>query len=505
MAKKRGVQSKRAKKTQTSYRNSRKKDNLIHLILREVQNIIKGFKRPNLKRKKPQTANHGGYVAVVQENRKAFFALTAAVLALMVGMTSMWRYTFVVKQFTFKQPDRSAEIALEVPVLQTEASVQADTTGQPVDYLAVDSQVLSMRQVSSYLKVPPLFDAPVRSYLLKVNGEVLGYFDNAATPQALLTTLINEKLTENSEVIEVGFAENVQIVEENVSLYDFPGFSDVGMVQEFVQLGTNEKKTYTVKSGDVVGLIALNHKMSEAEFYEANPGLKTQKYLQIGQEVSVIVPKPRINVQTKERVTYTEAVNYEVAYENNSNLYKGETAIKVRGSKGEQTVTKEVVKINGVEVEHTVIETVLTKQPETRIVYQGTKPAPPKIGTGSFSVPLSRSYTVSSKFGMRWGRQHTGIDLALPTGSPVIAADGGKVIFSGSNGTYGKLIIIDHGANLKTYYAHNSKLLVSKGDSVYKGQKISESGNSGRSTGPHLHFEVRVNNVPVNPEKYLKF
>ena len=138
-------------------------------------------------------------------------------------------------------------------------------------------------------------------------------------------------------------------------------------------------------------------------------------------------------------------------------------------------------------------------------MYQGTKPAPPKIGTGSFSTPLSRSYTVSSKFGMRWGRQHTGIDLALPTGSPVIAADGGKVIFSGTNGTYGKLVIIDHGANLKTYYAHNSKLLVSKGDNVYKGQQISESGNSGRSTGPHLHFEVRVNNIPVNPEKYLKF
>jgi murein DD-endopeptidase MepM/ murein hydrolase activator NlpD len=98
---------------------------------------------------------------------------------------------------------------------------------------------------------------------------------------------------------------------------------------------------------------------------------------------------------------------------------------------------------------------------------------------------------------------HTGVDLKARYTSVKAAADG-VVEFSGYQGGYGYVVIIRHGYGYKTLYAHNSKLLVTKGQKVKKGQKISVSGNSGVSTGPHLHYEVRINNVPVNPVMFLK-
>lgn len=112
--------------------------------------------------------------------------------------------------------------------------------------------------------------------------------------------------------------------------------------------------------------------------------------------------------------------------------------------------------------------------------------------------------TVTSTFGQRWGRDHDGIDIAAAIGTNVRAFMGGKVSFSGWQDGYGNLVILDHGNGLKTYYGHNSKLLVKVGQTVDTSAIIAKSGNTGRSTGPHIHFEVRKNENPVNPLPYLK-
>ncbi|MBT6594863.1 MAG: M23 family metallopeptidase [Nitrospina sp.] len=112
--------------------------------------------------------------------------------------------------------------------------------------------------------------------------------------------------------------------------------------------------------------------------------------------------------------------------------------------------------------------------------------------------------TLTSRFGMRNGRKHEGIDIAAPKGTPVHSAADGNVVFSGWGPTgYGKMVIIKHKHHLTTLYAHNSKLLVKKGSRVKQGQRISLMGNTGRSTGPHLHFEVRNDTHPKDPIKYL--
>lgn len=110
---------------------------------------------------------------------------------------------------------------------------------------------------------------------------------------------------------------------------------------------------------------------------------------------------------------------------------------------------------------------------------------------------------LSSGFGLRRGRPHDGIDIASPHGSPIFAAEAGRVIQSGRMRGYGKVVVVKHAGRYRTVYAHASRLLVRRGEFVERGQKIAEVGSTGRSTGPHLHFEVRRNESPRNPLAYL--
>jgi murein DD-endopeptidase MepM/ murein hydrolase activator NlpD len=127
--------------------------------------------------------------------------------------------------------------------------------------------------------------------------------------------------------------------------------------------------------------------------------------------------------------------------------------------------------------------------------------APVASSASGFMWPVNGVLT--SGFGWRWGRMHEGIDIAAPTGSPVVASAAGTVIYAGWMGGYGNLVVIDHGGGLATAYGHNSGFAVGGGQSVAQGQVIAYCGSTGHSTGPHVHFEVRINGSPVDPLGYL--
>ncbi len=110
---------------------------------------------------------------------------------------------------------------------------------------------------------------------------------------------------------------------------------------------------------------------------------------------------------------------------------------------------------------------------------------------------------ITSPFGWRWGRMHEGIDIGVPYGTPIHAAAAGTVIYCGWEEGYGNLVAIDHGGNLATAYAHQSSIVVSCGQQVAQGQVIGYVGCTGHCTGPHLHFEVRIDGAPVDPLGYL--
>ena len=122
-------------------------------------------------------------------------------------------------------------------------------------------------------------------------------------------------------------------------------------------------------------------------------------------------------------------------------------------------------------------------------------------GTGSLIYPVNGTFT--SPFGFRWGRLHAGIDLAAPVGTPIRAADSGTVVIAAFTGGYGNYTCIQHSGSLSTCYGHQTSFATSAGASVSQGQVIGTVGNTGNSTGPHLHFETRVNGSPVDPMGYL--
>ncbi|MDD4238595.1 MAG: M23 family metallopeptidase [Desulfotomaculaceae bacterium] len=124
------------------------------------------------------------------------------------------------------------------------------------------------------------------------------------------------------------------------------------------------------------------------------------------------------------------------------------------------------------------------------------------FAAGWLSWPLQG--TISSPFGLRDGKPHEGIDIAVEEGTPIRASAPGRVVFAGPRGTYGLAVIIDHGDGVRTLYAHCSKILISEGNSVDTNTVLALAGSTGKSTGPHLHLEVIKNGIPLDPLHYLE-
>ena len=155
----------------------------------------------------------------------------------------------------------------------------------------------------------------------------------------------------------------------------------------------------------------------------------------------------------------------------------------------------------------TLVATYMVENVQAKEIELIVSEAPPQLkDDGGFMYPVKK-FKLTSKFGKRWGRLHAGIDLACKTKSKVVAAEAGKVIFAGYDKKYdeelGNLVIIDHQNGFVSFYGHNKKLTVKSGDEVDKGQQIAWSGNTGKSTGPHVHFQINKDGKPVNPLLFL--
>lgn len=182
-------------------------------------------------------------------------------------------------------------------------------------------------------------------------------------------------------------------------------------------------------------------------------------------------------------------------------LYLGESKI----IEGEYGLTKQVMEVmsenNNVRSTKVVKENIV-KNCVSKIIYRGTK-NPYEYGIAFLNQP-TRGGDLTSAYGERWNSFHKGIDIAGDTGDDVLVALNGRVTYAEyNNGGYGNLIIVEHDNNMKTYYGHLDDFYVSVGDEVRKGDIIGALGNTGFSTGPHLHFELRVNNNPVDPYDYI--
>lgn len=275
---------------------------------------------------------------------------------------------------------------------------------------------------------------------------------------------------------------------------------DVNEAVEKIVSGRGAKKTYQVVEKDTMWDIAIRNGISIEDIEDANPGIDMEK-LKIGQVINLAVNLPYINVEIAANIKSQETIPFDTEKVVDKSLAKGASSVKKEGKNGLTEFEKNVVILNGDIIEEDVVNSKVITQVVDKVIAVGEKEKQ-VVASGNFMRPSRGSLT--SNFGRRWGRQHTGVDLASPTGTPIYAADGGTVSLAGRYGAYGLCIIINHGNGYQTLYGHTSKLFVKPGQKVSKGEKIANVGSTGRSTGPHLHFEVRRNGVPQNPLRYIR-
>ena len=335
----------------------------------------------------------------------------------------------------------------------------------------------------------------------------IGEFDVSYAVEDVITETVTQEDVQNAgeeqdelqEVAgdglrDVDFSEKVEIAEAYVSE------DQITPTDEAIEMVTKEtaKNTvYEVQSGDTLSVIANSNGLLVAEVLALNEGLSEDTVLHPGDQIIITVPEPELTVTTVEESTYEEDYYAEVQYIDNDEWYTTETVVRQEPVAGHHEVTALITKENGTETGREIIaETVMT-EPVPEIIERGTQTPP------TYIKPLSGGIFTSG-FKWRWGRQQKGVDWSTPVGTSIFASCGGTVIQAGWFSSYGNCVTIRHPDGNQTRYAHLSRVLVSVGETVEQGERIALSGNTGRSTGPHLHFEIIVNGSQVDPLTMLE-
>lgn len=295
-------------------------------------------------------------------------------------------------------------------------------------------------------------------------------------------------------------ADFVQKVEVNEVDIDPNALMDPDKIVQKLETGDVQPKKYKVVAGDCVSCIAAKFNISPQLIYNNNPALVEDDSLQIGQVLDLTLLEPTLSVRTVERVVENQEIQFDTNYTLDDSMRAGIVRQTKPGVNGMKMVTIQLTKLNGLMEAEEMLSEEVTLEPQAAEAIKGTKVILGE-GTGKFAWPVVAS-SISSGFGARWGKFHKGVDLTSSNHS-ILAADNGKVIYAGYKSDYGNHIIIDHLNGYKTVYGHLSKINVTVGTTVEKGEKIGVMGSTGDSTGTHLHFEVRTDDNPQNPLKYL--
>ena len=285
----------------------------------------------------------------------------------------------------------------------------------------------------------------------------------------------------------------------------------------------NEKKSeaiyYTVKSGDTPSGVAARFDIKQSELKALNPNVDFENF-NIGTKLTISSEVSFVRVKIIKIVEKNVSTAYKTETVESAKLFRGDKRVIRKGVKGTDKVTYLVTYIDGVQTDSEEIDRITLIEPVAEKIQVGTK-KPSVHGSGSsggkyevvskgrFVWPVSGLYTVTSHYGNRRSGFHTGLDISGggASGKLVLAAESGTVeLVKRSNKSYGNQVVINHGNGVKTRYAHmlDGSISVSVGQKVSRGQAIGRVGNTGNSTGPHLHFEVIVNGNCVNPYPYIK-
>ena len=301
------------------------------------------------------------------------------------------------------------------------------------------------------------------SYSVSIDGEMLGYTDNKSKLQSQINNYIENGENENTAFVQVDNLPeyNMCLLKKDVNSNDDEIFNTIKSAgttyyRYYAILENQDEKVYVSKFSDAETIV---NKLKE----------------QNSSNIEKITISEKYETELKDMATVEDAV---------SKLYVKPKSVVVASNK--------------------------TKNINSNKTSTGTVNTATNISGGTVNLGISLikpvSGIISSRFGVRSSIRssaHTGLDIATSTGTPVVAAASGTVTFSGWKGSYGYLMVVTHSNGVQTYYGHCSKLYYQAGATVSQGQTIAAVGSTGNSTGPHLHFEVRVNGVAYNPQSYV--
>lgn len=396
----------------------------------------------------------------------------------------------------------------------------------------MDSFLKKTRKIAVILVVMFLFTGAygmTNIYKAYVNDKFIGYVNNKLEARLIYKEVINEasekflavdvgknkftfknaneseKLT-NRDEIKKNIISEADINVEAYSMY----FNDVN-VGYVDNLKSGDEVVYNLKKEAINQTKLTNNHFLSVELQEnVNYNKEMVKLSKVGtvknilsniEDINSARDKKIANVQILELKKEIEDVKQNTKILSSDNLYLGQT-VKKEGEAGKKEIKRKNIYVDGKVVSTMVLEENLISRPKDDIIYTGVQ-NPVSKGIAFISYP-SESRLITSPYGRRWGNEHhSGIDIDGRMGQSIKAVLDGRVKFAGWMNGYGYTVIIDHGSNVETLYAHASKLTAKTGEKVCKGDKIAEVGSTGRSTGPHIHFELRNNGVAVNPIGYF--
>ena len=338
-------------------------------------------------------------------------------------------------------------------------------------------------------------------YMLYIDNKQIAAYENGGELEALVENIEFELLAKKSEFFDgVKLRNNIR-VEEQLCLNSM--FKSIGQINLLINPTTDSVsndalsgKSATLDTTAQIGAVLAAAPALTDGTEVGYSGARSADVSAVG---DALLEYNYVNT-----ITLTEDIPFETIYVDDPNFYLGTEKLIRTGVNGEKNTTYEILyDSNGTIVERIPLSESITKQPVSRIVNVGTKAVPAAIPTGKFIWPCETPFGISSGYGWRtiydYTEFHLGIDLPNVIGSPIWAADGGVVVFADYTPSYGNNVRIAHANGYSTVYAHLDEILVSVGDKVFKGQQIGKMGSTGVSYGSHLHFEVRINELTIDP------
>ena len=438
-----------------------------------------------------------------------FFSTIVVICLMLIAFNreTVYQYSYNGRVLGYVEDQESVYNILDVAGEKLSSANDAKITfkaGQNVTFKLVSSSEKDIDTADQALnKLTYMTDIDVTAYGIFEDGVLKAVVDSKSKADTVLDDVLDYYRTPDNgmKVTQIKFKNSVEVREVNVMLTSVMSTSEA---EKMLEEGGDLSIQHIVMENETETSMAETYGVSSDNIHvQADENGEVHSLAESGDKVQISTTSKPIVVQMKEHGTMSEVIKYKTVKKKTKKMYRGDSEVIQKGVNGRQTITGTLVYENGKEVSRDISSKEVLKKSVDKIMLVGTNDKPKWYPTGTYIIPV-KNEVITSYFGSRWGRIHGGLDFGMPIGTPIYASDGGTVTRASYFSGYGLCIEVTHNNGTFTRYGHCSKVVVKVGDKVAQGEKIGEVGNTGNSTGPHLHFEIHPNGGEyVDPYPYI--